>query len=100
MEQCCFVIAFDDHINDIYLEIPTNLVFKHFVHQALVHCPGVLETEWHLPVAKGATIGLKDCFLLIFSFHLDLMIALVSIKETLELKSFQGLTFWPISRKG
>lgn len=72
---------FDDHVIDLYLDIPVNLVYKDFVHQALVSCTNILEIEWHFTVAEGATIYMKGHFLLIFSFHLDLMIALEGIEE-------------------
>lgn len=81
-------MAFDDYIIDIYLNIPTNLVCKHFFHPTLGCCPDILKTEWHLPVVEGATIGMKGHFILIFSSHPDLMIDLVGIKKALELKSF------------
>lgn len=87
MEQNCFVMVLYDLIINIYLNIAANLVCKQFVHQAMVSCPDVLETVWNFTVAKAATIGMKGRFLLIFSFHLDLMIALVCIEKTLELES-------------
>lgn len=87
MNQCCFVMALYDHIIDVYLDIPANLVYKHFFHQALVSCLDVLETEWHFPLEEDATIGMKCRFLLIFSFHLDLMITLGCTEKTLELES-------------
>lgn len=90
MEQCCFVMAFDDYIINLYLYIPTNFLDKDFIHQALVRCHNILEIEWHLPVAEGATICVKGCLLLICHLYLDLMIALAYIDEALKLKSFQG----------
>lgn len=81
-------MALDDHIIDIYLNIPSNLVRKHFFHQAQVGYPDVLEAEWHLSVSKGVMIGMEGCFLFIFFFHLDLVVAFVGIEKTLELESF------------
>lgn len=57
---------FDDHIIDIELDIPSILVCKHAVHQALVSCPYVLQIERHFTVAQGSMISLKGCFLHIF----------------------------------
>lgn len=92
--------VFYDHIIDIYFDIPTDLVNEHFFHHALVRCSGVLETECRLLVVDSATIGVKGRFILIFSSHLDLMVALIGIKETVELKTFQGTNLFIYPREG
>lgn len=79
---------FNDHLIDININVPDNFVCKHFVHQALVRYPDVLEAEWHLLIINGVAIGMKGRLFFVFSCHLNLMITLVGINETFKLKIF------------
>lgn len=92
-KRYCSVMDFDNYVIDIDLNVSTFLVCKHFVHQVLVYCSDIHESEWNLIITKVVAIGMNGHFIFIITFHLNLMITLVGIKDTLELKSFQGLKF-------
>ena len=72
------------HIIHVNLDIPPNLVREHFVHQSLVRCPRVLESERHHLVAKKSLTSDKGYSLLILFVHFDLIITWKGIHEAQE----------------
>ena len=47
----------DQHVIHIYFHCLAYLIFEHVVHQPLVSCPSILQTERHDLVAVKALIG-------------------------------------------
>jgi hypothetical protein len=49
-----FVFRLHQHILDVYFYILPNLIVKHPVHQSLVGCPYILQTERHKSITKDS----------------------------------------------
>ena len=54
-----FPLTFHQHIIHVDLDVPSNLMCKHLVHEPLVHCSCVLETEWHHFIIEDTLTGDK-----------------------------------------
>ena len=54
-----FPLTFHQHIIHVDLDVPSNLMCKHLVHEPLVHCSCVLETEWHHFIIEETLTGDK-----------------------------------------
>jgi hypothetical protein len=65
-----FFFGFYQHVIDVDLDISTNLVMEHSVHEPLVGGPCVLQPERHNLVAKKSSTYDKRClFLIIPVYH-------------------------------
>ena len=51
--------AFYQHVINVDLDIPSNLVCKHLVHEPLICCARVLKAELHHFIAEEALAGNK-----------------------------------------
>ena len=74
-------LAFYQHVVDVDLNIPPDLVRKHFVHEPLICRTCVLEVERHYFVAEEALAGNKRSLLLVCFIHPDLIITRKCIHE-------------------
>ena len=52
-------LAFYQHVVDVDLNIPSNLVREHLIHEPLIHLAYILEAEWHHFVIEEALAGNK-----------------------------------------
>ena len=73
--------AFHQHIIHINLDISSNLMCKHFVHEPLIRCSRVLETERHHLIAGEALTGDEQSFLLISFIQFDPVVTKKCIHE-------------------
>ena len=93
-----FLYAFYQYVIYINLHIPPNLVHKHLVHQSLVRCPSVFESEWHYLVAKESLAFNEGSFFLIGFLHSGLVITRKSIHESQKFVShgrfYQAIYSW------
>ena len=51
--------AFYQHVVNLNLDIPSDLMCKHLVYEPLKHCACVFKAEWHHFEAKEALAGDK-----------------------------------------
>jgi disulfide bond formation protein DsbB len=70
-----FVLHFYQHVINVYFYISPDLVVEHLVHQPLVSCPYVLQSEWHDFITKKPFAGDEGSLLLIIFVHHDLVVA-------------------------
>ena len=66
--------SFYQHVVNVDLGIPPDLVCKHLVHESLIHRACVLKAERHHFVAEKALAGNKRSLLLVCFVHPDLII--------------------------
>ena len=66
--------AFYQHVIDVDLNIPLNLVCEHLVHEPLICRTCILKAEWHHFVAEEALASNKRSLLLVHLVHLNLII--------------------------
>ena len=66
--------AFYQHVVNIDLDISSNLMCEHLVHESLICCTYILEAERHHFVTKEALAGNERSLLLIHFIHFYLVI--------------------------
>ena len=66
--------AFYQHVIDVDLDIPPDLVREHLVHEPLIRRAYVLEAKWHHFVIEEALIGNKRSLFLVRLVHSNLII--------------------------
>ena len=67
--------TFYQHVVNIDLDISSNLMCEHFVHEPLRCCARIFEAEWHHFVAEEALVGDERSLLLIHFVYFDLVVA-------------------------
>lgn len=89
LSQVCQVgagkLAFYDHVVNVNLHAPPNLVLEHFVDCFLVCCSSILQPEGHDLVIVDSSVGDEVSVLLIFRSHFDFIIPQESIYKCEEL---------------
>ena len=79
------LLTFYQHVINIDLDISSNLMCEHLVHEPLICRTCVLETERHHFVAKEALVSDEQSLLLIFFVHFYPVIAKESVHEAQQL---------------
>ena len=74
--------AFHYHVVHVNLDISSNLIYKHFVHELLIRYARVLETEQHHLIVEEALTSDEQSFLLISFVQFDLVITRKCVHET------------------
>ena len=74
--------AFHNHIVYVYLDVPPDMLDKHFIHKSLVCHPCVLQSKWHDLVTKEPLAHDKCGLPLVCFIQLDLVVSRESIHET------------------
>ena len=74
--------AFHYHVAHVNLDISSNLIYKHFVHEPLIRYARVLETEQHHLIVEEALTSDEQSFLLISFVQFDLVITRKCVHET------------------
>ena len=74
--------AFHYHVAHVNLDISSNLIYKHFVHELLIRYARVLETEQHHLIVEEALTSDEQSFLLISLVKLDLVVTRTSIHRS------------------
>ena len=74
-------LAFYQHVVNIVLDIPPNLLRKHFVHKPLVCRARIFQAEWYYFITEKALAGYERSFLLVSFVHSDLVVTRESIHK-------------------
>ena len=74
--------AFYQHVFNVDLDIPLDLVREHFVYEPFIHRACVLKAEWHYFVVEEVLVGNKRSLLLVRFVHPNLIITRKGVLET------------------
>ena len=77
-----FLEALEQHVIDVHLHGFADQVCKDFINKVLLHCPNILQSEWHNLVAVDVMICSECHFIFIFEAHAYLVVTRVHIHET------------------
>ena len=66
--------TFYQHVIYVNLDVSSDLMHKHFIHETLIRCACILKTERHHLIVEEALTGNERSFLLISFVQFDLIV--------------------------
>ena len=73
--------TFYQHVVNVDLDISSNLMCKHLVHEPLIRCACIFEAEQHHFIAEDTLVGDERSLFLIRFVHFDLVVTKKGIHE-------------------
>ena len=65
--MCRFLLALDEHVIHVYLQVSSDLLTEHFIDQLLVGCSCIFQSEGHYLVVVETLAGDEgSLFLVLF----------------------------------
>lgn len=74
-------MSLDNHVINVHLNIPLNLVLEPLVDYPFVHCSHVLQTEGHDFIVVNSSVRDEGGMFLVLGGHLDLVVTQEYIHE-------------------